>query len=154
MLHLREMRCEYARGFRDVFLGGGPLIQCLAKSLGEGVGKMHGFHGISVVVDDLNLVGVGVFPDENDPPLLLDPNAVKIAQVAGQLLKAVTGCYAQVVQFGCDMELIKFHLARVCNSTGSLRDGVRLKTFPVSASAKRLTRRKITKNESQRKRKL
>lgn len=86
VLHLREMRCEYAGGFRDVFLRGGPLIQCLAKSLGERVGKMHGFHGISVVADDLNSVGVVVFPEENDPPLLVDANTVKIAQIAGQLL--------------------------------------------------------------------
>ena len=62
VLHLGEMGSEDAGGFRDVFLGGWPLIQCLAKSLGEGVGKIHGFHSILMVIDDLNLVGVIVFP--------------------------------------------------------------------------------------------
>ncbi len=98
-LHLGEVGGKDAGGFRDVFLSGGPLVQGLAKRLGEGVGKRHGFHGISVVVNDLNLVGVVVFPDEYDPPLLVDPDAVKIAQVAGQLLKAVAGWNPQVVQF-------------------------------------------------------
>jgi hypothetical protein len=60
---------------------------------------MHGFHESSVVIGDLDLVGVVVFPDRNDPPLLVDPDAVKLAQVAGQLLKAVAGWNPQMVQF-------------------------------------------------------
>jgi hypothetical protein len=52
-----------------------------------------------VVIGDLDLVGVIVSPDKNDPPLLVDPDAVKLAQVAGQLLKAVAGWNPQVVQF-------------------------------------------------------
>jgi hypothetical protein len=52
-----------------------------------------------VVVGDLNLVGMIVFPDECDSPLLIDPDAVKIPQVAGQLLKTVAGRNPQMVQF-------------------------------------------------------
>jgi hypothetical protein len=44
-------------------------------------------------------MGMIVFPDKNDPPLLVDPDAVKIAQVSAQLLKAVAGWNPQVVQF-------------------------------------------------------
>jgi hypothetical protein len=82
-LHFGEVGGKDTGGFRDVFLSGGPLVQGLAKRLGEGVGKRHGFHGSSVGVGDLDLVGVVVFPDKNNPPLLVDPDAVKIAQVAG-----------------------------------------------------------------------
>jgi hypothetical protein len=52
-----------------------------------------------VVIGDLDLVGVVVFPDKNDPPLLVDPDAVKIAQVAGQLLKAVARRNPQGLNF-------------------------------------------------------
>ena len=62
-----------------------------------------------MVINDLNLVGVDVFPDENDPPLLVDPNAVKFTQIAGQFFKSIARRNAQVIQFGCRMELIKFH---------------------------------------------
>jgi hypothetical protein len=99
VLHFGEVGGKNAGGFRNVFLSGGPLIQGFTECLGEGVGKRHGFHGISVVVDDLNLVGMVVFPYKNDPPLLIDPDAVKIAQVAGQFLKTVARRNPQVVQF-------------------------------------------------------
>ena len=98
-LHLGEVGGKDAGGLGDLLLGGGPLIKGLAKCLGKGVGKRHGFHESSVVIGDLDLVGVVVFPNKNDPPLLVDSDAVKLAQVAGQLLKAVAGWNPHVVQF-------------------------------------------------------
>jgi len=96
--HFGEVGGKDAGGFRNVFLSGRPLVQGLAKCLSEGVGKRHGFHD-SVVIGDLDLVDMVVFPDKNNPPLLIDPDTVKIAQVAAQLLQAVAGWNPEVVQF-------------------------------------------------------
>jgi hypothetical protein len=44
---------------------------------------------ILVVVDNLHFVLQAIFPSENDPPLLVDPNAPKSCQLPLQLLKSV-----------------------------------------------------------------
>jgi hypothetical protein len=35
-----------------------------------------------MIVEDLHVVGVAVFPPENDTPLVIDANAVKVFPVA------------------------------------------------------------------------
>jgi hypothetical protein len=43
----------------------------------------------SVVVNDLDVKGVSVFPDETDAPLIIDPDAVLPRTVAAEPLEAV-----------------------------------------------------------------
>ena len=38
--------------------------------------------GTSVIVDDLDIVGVACFPAEDDPPLVVDSDAVLSGQVS------------------------------------------------------------------------
>src|SRR5262245_89272 len=51
----------------------------------------------SVVVDDLDVEGVVVLPDEADAPLIVDANAVLTCSVPFQVLQMVTGRYAKVL---------------------------------------------------------
>lgn len=148
-LHFGEVGGKDAGGFRNVLLSGGPLIKSLAKCLGKGVGKRHGFHESSVIIGDLDLVGMIVFPDENDPPLLIDPNAVKLAQVAGQLLKAVAGWNPQVVQFGSGMELVEFHFRTGLDFTWQFSGWRESENLPGRGIGEALDRaREITKKEN------
>lgn len=59
-----------------------------------------------------------VFPDENDPPLLVDSDAVKIPDVPGQFFKAVAWRDPEVVQLGCGMELVEFDFGAGLNFSG------------------------------------
>jgi hypothetical protein len=55
-------------------------------------------------------MGVVVFPDEDEPPLRVDPDAVKIPQVTGQFFKAVAGRNSEVIQLGRRMKLVELNL--------------------------------------------
>jgi hypothetical protein len=44
-----------------------------------------------VVIGDADLMGVVVLPFEDDPPLLIDADAVEVPQVSGQLFETVAG---------------------------------------------------------------
>lgn len=51
---------------------------------------------LSVVVHDLNVVGITVLPDEADAPLVIDANAVLAPAIALEGLKRVAGRGLQV----------------------------------------------------------
>jgi hypothetical protein len=52
----------------------------------------------SVVVDDLDLFGTGVGPDEADAPLVVDADAVLSLAVTAHLLEPVAGEGAEIVE--------------------------------------------------------
>ena len=52
----------------------------------------------SGVVHDLDVDGSGIGPDEADPPLLVDPDAVLSCSVSAECFQAIAGRYAQVVE--------------------------------------------------------
>lgn len=55
-----------------------------------------------MVVRDFNFVGVAILPDETDPPLVIDSNAVLSLAVSAQRFESVAGRHRQVMQFlGC-----------------------------------------------------
>jgi hypothetical protein len=58
--------------------------------------RCHGFS--SVVIHDLDIVGVVAPPTEADAPLVVDPDAVLALLIAAQSLKPVTGRYPQIVK--------------------------------------------------------
>jgi hypothetical protein len=51
-----------------------------------------------VIVNDLNIVGVGSFPAKADSPLIIDPNAVLPLSIAAELLKTIPRRNAQIVE--------------------------------------------------------
>ena len=53
---------------------------------------------------------MSVLPQEDDPPLLVDTDAVAVFQGAGEFFKAVAGWHAEVIEFGGSMQLVELHL--------------------------------------------
>ena len=53
---------------------------------------------LSVVVDDLYVLGTSRRPDEADSPLLVDPDAVLTRSLTPQALESVTGRDPEVLQ--------------------------------------------------------
>jgi hypothetical protein len=95
------------------------------------------------------MVGMVVFPDEHDPPLLVDPNAVEIFQVAGQLLQTVAGRNPEVVQLGCSMELVEFHFGAGLNFPGQFPGWFEVENLPGLGVGETLNHAiNITKNEN------
>jgi len=58
-----------------------------------------------VIIDNFNVVGVTVAPDETQPPLIVDPNAVLPFSIAVQSFKTIGGWRSQVSEFGCAVHL-------------------------------------------------
>jgi hypothetical protein len=52
----------------------------------------------SVVVHDLDVGGSCVGPDEADPPLLVDPDAVLASPFSAECFQPVAGRYAEVIE--------------------------------------------------------
>jgi hypothetical protein len=50
----------------------------------------------SVVVDDLHVLGVAILPDETDPVLIVDPDAVLTTPVPGQRFQPIAGKRRQI----------------------------------------------------------
>jgi hypothetical protein len=51
-----------------------------------------------VIIDDRHVVGVAIPPSETDPPLIVDANAVLPGPITAQLLQAVSGRDAKIIQ--------------------------------------------------------
>ena len=64
---------------------------------GHGCGRGHGFL-LSVVVDQLDIFGACVGPGEADPPLLVDPDAVRAGAIALQLFESISRRDPQVAE--------------------------------------------------------
>jgi hypothetical protein len=102
-----------------------------------------------VIVGDADVVGVVSFPDKHDPPLLVDPDTVKIPQVPGLFLKAIAGWNPQVVQLGSRMELIELHFGAGLNFSGQFARGLQVENLPGLGIGETLDHAcKITRNEN------
>ena len=64
-----------------------------------------------VVVDDLHIVRIPIAPDETDPPLVVDPDAVLTSASTREGLQAVAGRCPQVVQGAGVMEMQQLPVA-------------------------------------------
>ena len=51
-----------------------------------------------MVVDDLDIKGIAIFPLETDPPLPIDADAVLSGPVTVQRLKVVAGRHTKVIE--------------------------------------------------------
>ena len=63
---------------------------------------------------------MSVLPQEDDPPLLVDTDAVAVFQGAGEFFKAVAGWHAEVIEFGGSMQLVELHLGAMLDLAGKL----------------------------------
>jgi hypothetical protein len=58
-----------------------------------------------VIVDDLDVMGISVVPDEADPPLLVDADAVLASPIPEQGLEPIAGRDLQRIQPRSRIEL-------------------------------------------------
>jgi len=61
---------------------------------------------------------MGALPQEDDPPLLVDADAMAVFQGAGEFFKAVAGWHAEVIEFGGSMQLVELHLGAMLDLAG------------------------------------
>ncbi len=74
-----------------------------------------------VIVNDFNLVGVSVLPDEAQPIAVVDADAVLSFTVAAQFLQAVARRDAQIFQAGCGVQDEQFAQGRALQLGGQVR---------------------------------
>ena len=96
----RQARLAQAHGLQKF------LIQDFARMNGRHA-VMH--HGLLMVVNDFNTVGVALTPGKADAPLAVDADAVLTGPVAFQGLQAISRRNAQVIQRNCIVQ--NFELA-------------------------------------------
>ena len=63
------------------------------------------FNSHSMIIDDLDFVGVAVSPAKDHSPLIVDPNGVESRQISFQALKPVAGRYAKICQIRRFMQI-------------------------------------------------
>jgi hypothetical protein len=66
------------------------------------------FHGVSVVIDDFNIMGSVGFPEEANAPLIVNADGVLPFAVALEGFQSVAGRDGKVAEFGDGMELGEF----------------------------------------------
>ena len=76
----------------------------------------------SVIVHDFNVIGVAIFPDKADSPLIVDANAVLPGPVTGKSFQTVSSRYAQVVQARSAVQDHQLSLRPTLNVPGELAD--------------------------------
>ena len=58
-----------------------------------------------MVIDDLHLIGVAAPPNEADPPLVIDPDAVLAGASGFERFEPVAGRLSQIIEIGCLVDL-------------------------------------------------
>ena len=62
----------------------------------------------SVIINDLNVVGIAVVPSKADPPLIVDPDAVLTGSVALELLEPISWRHSQIIEMLRGVDRDKF----------------------------------------------
>jgi len=122
VLHFRDVAGDDAAGDGKIFLAKGGVLDDFGKSFGEGVQKGDGllrFHG-SVVVCDFHVVGVCVFPTENDAPLFVDADGVESFEVSGEGFEVVACGVCEVLELGGEVDGGKLEFGTGLDFTGEL----------------------------------
>jgi hypothetical protein len=70
-----------------------------------------------MIIDDLDLVGVSVFPPETNTPLLIDPDPILTISVAGEFLQPISRGDPQITKRNGGVENQKFPQCRSPQST-------------------------------------
>ncbi len=89
-----------------------------------------------MIVRNLNLATVAVFPVEADSPLLVHANAVLTFAIAAQLFQSIPRRHSQVLGRLCRVQYQKLRKARCCKGRGIFFTGSRRKSRSVSLSPK------------------
>lgn len=88
-----------------------------------------------MVINDFDCGGVVINPDETDPPLVVDSNAVLALAVSPKRLQAITRNGGQVRQASRRIDVIEFPLRYRSDSLKGTAEAT-AKTFSVSLSPK------------------
>ena len=100
------------------------------------VALSHPLGSLAVVVIDLNFVCVSRSPQEANPPLIVDPNAVLPSSVTGKLLEAISWRHPQVNKNSSNIEQFEFPTCVSLNFGRQFSRGLPVKDSLVSQSAK------------------
>src|SRR5262249_5248950 len=73
----------------------------------------------SMIVDDLDIVGVAVAPAEADAPLVIDPNAVLPFAISGQPLQPISRRRPQVLEIASIVKLHQLAISRPYDVVGN-----------------------------------
>ena len=68
-----------------------------------------------MIIHDLDLVGVPITPDETNPPLVIDANAVLSGPVSRQRFQPVAGWHTQILQRPRTVQVFELAPRRVLN---------------------------------------
>jgi hypothetical protein len=98
----------------------------------------------SMVIDDLDVPGFAVSPNEANAPLLVDPNAVLSLPVAAQGFQAIAGRRPQIVNLLCRIDCDKLRARSPLDLPWQITDGVAGEDAAVRLSAKLLITTKRT----------
>lgn len=74
-----------------------------------------------MVVGDLDIVGIAIFPAEADSPMVIDPDAPLTGAIAGKLLQPIAGRDAKKVEGGSGAELFQLALGDALHILGKFR---------------------------------
>ena len=96
-----------------------------------------------MVIDDLDVPGFAVSPNEANAPLLVDPNAVLSLPVAAQGFQAIAGRRPQIVNLLCRIDCDKLRARSPLDLPWQITNGV-AKIAAVRLSAKLLITTKRT----------
>src|SRR5207244_2712822 len=119
------------------FLGKGCLCHArrLQKLFEKNFPWMKGvpglFHGqtsfcSSMVIKDLNIVRVAIFPPENYPPLIIDTDRVKTTQFTFYSLQAVSRRHSKILQFSSIVQIQKLSASRPHEFRREPTDNIRM----------------------------
>jgi len=106
VFHFRNVAGDDAAGGGQIFLAERGIRDDFGECFGKGIEEgddLFGFHG-SMVVCDFHVVGVSVFPTEDDAPLFVDADGVESFEVSGEGFKVVACGVGEVLEFGCEVD--------------------------------------------------
>ena len=114
LFHLGDVGCGDATAAGDLGLGQAGFLKRFAEGLSEEVEQRDElrflFHGGgSVIVGDLNVGGVAVFPPEDNAPLLVDADTPESLEIAGERFEAVGRWLVELVDGNDPVKLTKSH---------------------------------------------
>ena len=69
-----------------------------------------------MIIDDANLIGLAIAPPEDDPPLVVDPDRMKVLQIPPQPFQAVRRRHREVTQPARRIDCFRFALRSLGNS--------------------------------------
>jgi hypothetical protein len=68
-----------------------------------------------MIIDDANLIGLAIAPPEDDPPLVVDPDRMKVLQIPPRPFQAIRWRHGEVTQPARRIDCLQFALRSAGN---------------------------------------